>query len=62
MSKYIMTVKEVAEIMGVTERTGYKIIKQLNGELSEKGFITQSGRVARKYFHERFGLELCEIR
>ena len=62
MSEYIMTAKDVAEIMGVSERTGYDIIKKLNNELREKGFITQSGRVVRKYFHERFGLELFETR
>ena len=31
----------------------YKLIKRLNDELKEKGFITISGRVNRQYFNER---------
>lgn len=61
MSEYMMTVKEMAEVLEVSERTGYKIIKQLNDELNAKGYMTQVGRVSRKYFYERLGLEYsCE--
>ncbi|WP_394524364.1 hypothetical protein [Lacrimispora sp. JR3] len=61
MSKYVITAAEIAEILEVSDRTGYIIIKKLNRELTEKGYMTQSGRVARKYFYERFGLEFsCE--
>lgn len=35
----------------------YKIIKQLNGELTKKGYITRTGRIPRKYFYERTGLD-----
>lgn len=31
----------------------YKIIRKLNQELSDKGFITVTGRVNREYFNER---------
>ena len=57
MSKYVITATEIAEIMEVSKRTGYFIIKKLNCELTEKGYMTQAGRVSRKYFYERFGLE-----
>ncbi|MEY8356505.1 DNA-binding protein [Lachnospiraceae bacterium 54-53] len=55
MSKYVITAAEIAEIMEVSKRTGYFIIKRLNCELTEKGYMTQAGRVSRKYFYERFG-------
>ena len=31
----------------------YKLIRQLNEELRDKGFITIAGRVNRQYFNER---------
>ena len=57
MSKLMMKASEVAEIMEVSERTGYNIIKQLNSELESKGFLIRPGRIPRKYFFERTGLE-----
>lgn len=53
----MMTAREVAKIVRVSDRTGYTIIKQLNQELTKKGFITQAGRIPRKYFFERIGLD-----
>lgn len=47
---------EVAEIMDCSERHGYKLIHEMNGELKSKGFIIRAGRVPRKYFFERVGL------
>lgn len=37
----------------MSEAYAYKLIKQLNKELEEKGFITIRGRVSRQYFEER---------
>lgn len=61
MSKQLITAAEVAEIMDCSERHGYKIIQELNAELKGKGFITRAGRVPRKYFYERVGLEQEEV-
>ena len=57
MSSQMITASEVAEIMDCSERYGYSLIKQLNQELAEKGYITRRGRVSRKYFYERTGIE-----
>lgn len=57
MSKLMMNAAEVANIMDCSERHGYKLIQEMNGELKAKGFITRAGRVPRKYFFERVGLE-----
>lgn len=56
MASQMITAAEVAEIVDCSERYGYMIIKQLNQELEQKGFITMRGRVSRKYFYERTGL------
>ncbi len=54
--KYIQ-VKEVMEILHISDGKAYAIIRQLNDELKKKGFITVAGRVPRKYFNERFYLD-----
>lgn len=60
MTKQYITAAEVAEQMGVSVRTGYRIVGQLNAELKEKGFITTSGKCPRKYFTERtYGMEVA---
>ena len=56
--KMYVTAEEAAEMLGVSTGYAYKIIRQLNDELSAKGFITVAGRVSRQYFSERiYGAE-----
>lgn len=57
MANQMITAAEVAEIMDCSERYGYSIIKQLNQELADKGYITRRGRVSRRYFFERTGIQ-----
>lgn len=49
-----ITAKEVAELLGISKSKAYAIIRELNEELSAKGFITVAGRVSRKFFEEKF--------
>ena len=49
----ILRAKDVAEELKISESTAYKLIKQLNKELSAKGYITFAGRVSSKYFYEK---------
>lgn len=49
-----MRVEEVAEEMGVSVPYAYKLIRKLNKELEQTGCITISGRIDRKFFHEKF--------
>ena len=44
---------DIAEMLNVSKPTAYRIIKKLNSELIEKGYITVSGRVPKKYFDEK---------
>ena len=58
MSKQLYGIKEVRVLLGVSESKGYKLIKQMNQELTEKGYITISGKVPRAYVEARFfGIE-----
>lgn len=53
-----ITAEEVAEMLGISKPYAYKLIKQMNNELRDKGFITISGKVSRRYFKEKFyGME-----
>ena len=54
MKNKVIRVQEVAEELQVSVPYAYKIIKKLNDELKEKGFMTISGRVNRDYFYQRF--------
>lgn len=48
-----MRVEEVAQELEVSRSYVYRLIKQLNAELREKGYMTIAGRVNRQYFKER---------
>lgn len=51
--KLFLTADDVAQIMSISKPMGYKIISELNKELSEKGYLTIHGRVSKKYFEEK---------
>lgn len=53
MENKFIRVDEVAQELSVSKPYAYKLIKKLNDELKEKGFITIAGRVNRQYFQER---------
>ena len=61
MGKQFMTAADVAEIMDCSVRHGYKIIHELNDELKAKEYSPRSGRVPRKDFYQRTGLEMEEV-
>ncbi len=44
--------EELQKLLGISRSESYRIIKKLNDELKEKGFIVLSGRVSRKYLEE----------
>lgn len=48
-----MRVEEVAKEMGVSIPYAYKLMRKLNKEL-QAGCITITGRIDRKFFHEKF--------
>ena len=43
----------MARELGISKSYAYKIVQKLNAELREKGYLTISGRVNRRYFMEK---------
>ena len=53
MKNQFMRAEEVARELEVSRSYAYRLIRQLNAELREKGYMTIAGRVNRQYFKER---------
>ena len=49
-----MRADDVARELGISRSHAYKIMQKLNAELKEKGYLTISGRINRKYLTEKF--------
>ena len=45
--------EEVAEILGVSVSSAYRIIKRLNNSLNDQDKITVAGKISRRYFEEK---------
>ena len=62
MANQFMRADEVAKELGISRSYAYKLIRHLNQELKERGFLTIAGRINRQYFNERVygpGKEEC---
>lgn len=53
MAKQIMNVRDVMEVLEVSESKAYGIIRQLNSELAEKHYIVIPDKVPTAYFEEK---------
>lgn len=53
LEKNFLDVNDVANYMGISIPTAYKVIRQLNDQLKKLGYITIAGRVSKKYFEEK---------
>lgn len=61
MTRQLITAKEAATLLGVSQPTAREWMRQINAELKKAGYITieRPIKVPRKLLCERFGLE-CE--
>ena len=50
----MLTAKQVAEILEISNSYAYKIIDQLNGELRKAGYLTIPGKVDSLYLEKRY--------
>ena len=46
--------EEVASELGISKPYDYKLVREMNEESKQKGFITIPGRGSRRYFEEKF--------
>ena len=53
MGNQFMRADEVAKELEISRSFAYKLIRQLNQELKERGFLTIAGRINRDYLRER---------
>ncbi len=57
--KLMVTANEIAASLDVSKSFAYNLIKKLNAELEEQGFITIPGKVSRMYFEEKiYGMQI----
>lgn len=52
--KIYYTAEEVSAMLGISMGTSYRLIRNLNKELKEKGFIVIAGKLPIKYFEEKY--------
>lgn len=52
----LVKVDVVKDLLNVKEGKAYDVIKRLNKELEDKGYMTVRGRVPLDYLKERFNL------
>ena len=64
MSKELfITAEEVASKLRVSQSYAYKVVREMNKQLKQKGFLVISGKVNRQYFEERiYGGTSTDIR
>ena len=53
-NKIYITANELAEMLGVSVGHAYKLIRQLNEELENSGFIVVAGKVPRAFWEKKF--------
>lgn len=56
----LLDVREVMECLGISQSGAYNVIRDLNNELKERGFLTIRGKVEERYLYERFRLTGAE--
>jgi len=49
-----LRVRDVMELLDISQSTAYRIMRNINKELETKGYETLSGRVSKKRFREKF--------
>lgn len=61
--KQFLNADDVAQIMTISKAKAYQIIKKLNVELSDMGFITISGKISKSYFAKKIYIdtEMLEV-
>ena len=51
------SVEDVMRLLGYSRSKSYKVISDLNKELTATGICTCNGRVSQKYLERRYGLD-----
>ena len=49
-----LTAIDIQEKLGISRSKAYQVIKGLNQELEQKGYLVINGKVSKRYFEEKF--------
>ncbi|MEH2931219.1 ICEBs1 excisionase [Candidatus Ventrimonas sp. KK005] len=52
--KLYYSAADIATMLGISMGKSYKILREMNGELSSKGFLTIAGKIPVAYFKEKW--------
>lgn len=52
--KIYYSAEDIAFMLGVSKGKAYKILREMNEELSNKGYLTIAGKVSAQYFKEKW--------
>jgi len=56
--QYMMSAEDVAKELNCSKSHAYKLIKSMNKELSQRGYVTMAGRIPRAFWATKmFGYE-----
>lgn len=53
-SNYMINANDVATELGISKGHAYKVIRQLNEELKESGFIVVAGKIPKAFWETKF--------
>lgn len=51
--KRFLNAEDVSKVLECSKSNAYQVMRQLNDELAEKGYIVVRGKINAKYFNER---------
>ena len=52
--KIYYSAADIAAMLGVSTGKAYKILREMNKDLADKGFLTIAGKIPVEYFRERW--------
>lgn len=52
--KIYYSAQEVAAMLGISRGKAYGIVREMNNDLKEKGFLTIAGKIPVEYFKEKW--------
>jgi len=52
-NKLFVTAGEITKDLQISKPFAYKLVREMNDELKEKGFLVIAGRVSRQFYEEK---------
>lgn len=54
VNKMYYTAAEIAEMLGISAGKAYKVLREMNEELEQKGYLVIKGKIPVEYFKEKW--------